>query len=90
MFIKQTNSIREPNTGKKNIWLFGHFLVWILNAFNMQKPDHISPVFEWFNQYIDFYHSKTRPFGNQTHLEHLKTGLVRYLDGYCIKFRDHS
>ena len=28
-------------------------------------------------------HSKTRPFANQTTLDHLNTGLVRYSDGYC-------
>ena len=33
------------------------------------------PVFEW--------HSKTEPFHNQTHFEHLKTGHVRFLDLHC-------
>ena len=33
------------------------------------------PVFRW--------HLKTGPFDNRTHIHHLKTGLVRYSDGYC-------
>ena len=30
------------------------------------------------------HHSKTEPFMNWTHLDHSKTGLVRYSDSYCI------
>ena len=29
-------------------------------------------------------HLKSRAFGNRIHIHHLKTGLVWYLDGYCI------
>ena len=50
------------------------------------KTEHFSPVFEWFwstNVKRMVNHSKTGPFVNWTHLDHLKTGLVRYLDGYC-------
>ena len=35
---------------------------------------------------VDPNHSKTGPFVNSTHLDHSKTGLVRYSDGYCSWF----
>ena len=44
------------------------------------KTGHFCPVFEWFG-FTD--HSKTGPIVNQTHLDHSKSGLVRYSDGYC-------
>ena len=45
------------------------------------KTGHFHPVFKWFGS-TD--HSKTGPFLNRTHLDHSKSGLVRYSDGYCI------
>ena len=42
------------------------------------KTGHFRPVFEG--------HPKTGPFDNRTCLDHSNTGLVRYSDGYCIKF----
>ena len=35
---------------------------------------------------MGFYHSKTCPFEYQNEVQHLSTGLVRYLDDHCIQF----
>ena len=52
---------------------------WHLWTKTIQKPDENVR----FSNGVDPNHSKTKPFMNRTHLDHLKTGLVRYSDGYC-------
>ena len=62
---------------------------------NHSKTGHFCMVFECSTiilKSVDPNHSKTGPFVNWTHLDHLKTGLVQYSDGYCttIKTNEHS
>ena len=56
------------------------------NTGHHSKTGHFCPVFKWFGSRdtkIMVDHLKNGPFVNQTHLDQLKTGLVRYSDGFC-------
>jgi hypothetical protein len=67
----------------------------------IRKPDKIFPVLEWSPSCCSHLktrqiypafgcHSITRIFDNQTQIDHLKTGLVRYSDVDCIFFSQLS
>ena len=63
-----------------NTFLSGFQMVWLGIPFQNQTFFIIKRhIFFCFSD----HHSKTRPFDNQTHLDHLNTRLVRYSDGYC-------
>ena len=70
----------EKKVSASTRWFKYWFSIQIVTRMLFRSPH---TFFVWFSH----HHSKTRPFYNQTCLDHSNIILIWYSDGYCLSFR---